>query len=458
MGNTTTKERKGGALSYSPGISNHSDLFGTRTSSRAFAGNLFSNGLIDNKRARKQEEKDRQREKHYSNLVVRYYETVDGGYLAPYGTYRSNLDYDTEIVRNMIINRRIAPFYTPLQDYEDSWTDEELLIILSQMSLHSIEKVNSDTEEDDIDNHKLHKSHNYQRRQEQKAKIRSLITICRELQEKEENKFLEAKQQKSREEGENPYLPSKDLMLRLYKEVCECPICFLYYPNNLNISRCCLQPICTECFVQIKRLDPHPPHEDVPLNEDSQSMPHTLISEPASCPYCAMKDFGVIYDLPHDLRVGIDGIEPNRYVLPSTSSGDSPGHLAKAFSQSNKRPRRKSLGPDALGVVTTDMIRTDWEQKLNSARNKLARKAATASAIHASSLIVDPIEDCSRRRQSLTDNYNTREAYNDDNLRNMEEKMIEEALRLSIKDEELRRKNIKEDSNSKDQSSSSLPE
>ena len=36
----------------------------------------------------------------------------------------------------------------------------------------------------------------------------------------------------------------------------------LYYPKHLNISRCCLQPICSECFVQIKRLDPHPPHDD----------------------------------------------------------------------------------------------------------------------------------------------------------------------------------------------------
>ena len=32
--------------------------------------------------------------------------------------------------------------------------------------------------------------------------------------------------------------------------------------QHLNISRCCLQPICSECFVQIKRLDPHPPHDD----------------------------------------------------------------------------------------------------------------------------------------------------------------------------------------------------
>lgn len=29
-----------------------------------------------------------------------------------------------------------------------------------------------------------------------------------------------------------------------------------YYPPLINTSRCCDQPICTECFVQIKRAEP----------------------------------------------------------------------------------------------------------------------------------------------------------------------------------------------------------
>lgn len=35
----------------------------------------------------------------------------------------------------------------------------------------------------------------------------------------------------------------------------ECPICFLWYPENINYCRCCHQPICTECFVEIKRSE-----------------------------------------------------------------------------------------------------------------------------------------------------------------------------------------------------------
>ncbi|CAO3588020.1 unnamed protein product [Absidia cylindrospora] len=63
----------------------------------------------------------------------------------------------------------------------------------------------------------------------------------------------------------------------LYADAVECPICFLYYPSNINYSKCCDQPICTECFVQIKRTDP-------------------LL--PPCCPFCVQPNFGIIYHLP----------------------------------------------------------------------------------------------------------------------------------------------------------------
>lgn len=46
-------------------------------------------------------------------------------------------------------------------------------------------------------------------------------------------------------------------------------------------TRCCDQPICTECFVQIKRAEPIPTH---------------LESEPAACPFCMETNFGGVYD------------------------------------------------------------------------------------------------------------------------------------------------------------------
>lgn len=93
------------------------------------------------------------------------------------------------------------------------------------------------------------------------------------------------------------------------------PYLLLYYPKYLNITRCCVQPICTECFVQIKRSDPHPPYDD--HDEDGANTPNStttpdsasvasnqtteplLVSEPAHCPYCMVTDFGVTFTPPH---------------------------------------------------------------------------------------------------------------------------------------------------------------
>jgi len=55
---------------------------------------------------------------------------------------------------------------------------------------------------------------------------------------------------------------------------------YSYYPPPLVHTRCCDQPICTECFVQIKRAEPDATH---------------LESEPAACPYCMEPNFGCVY-------------------------------------------------------------------------------------------------------------------------------------------------------------------
>ncbi|KAA8898155.1 hypothetical protein DIURU_005010 [Diutina rugosa] len=373
-------------------------------------------------------------------MIVRISENVDGGYLAPFGTYKSNLNYSTDVVRDLIIHRQLAPFYTPLQDYDPSWSDEELLIIVSQLPLHSIDLAYSEDEEDDIDNHKIHKSQNYYRRQESKAKLKALKERVKQLQRQEEAMMDEEKLKwRQKLAGDTSVrvsedVPNPDLMLTLYRRSGECPICFLYYPFPLNISRCCIQPIFTECFVQIRRLDPHPPHDD-PAGQDET--PHSLISEPANCPYCASPEFGVTYHPPTDISVGIGGrCKPGRFSKTTTggdecavASDDDSGHGSSTASPpaGSYGKRRESLSANAPGVITIDTIRPDWEQKLTSARSKLARKAATATAIHASNLLInDSGRGSSSSRQQ--------------NLVSVEERMIEEAMRLSIIDEEERKR------------------
>lgn len=413
MGNVPAKEGRSRSNSYSgSNIIYHEPL--SRGARRNTTASYLGHG--DLRRLKNSEDRERQRERHYMNLIVRLTENIDGGYLAPYGTYKLNLDYNTDIVKNLIIGRRLAPFYTPLLDFDESWLDDELYIILNQIPLHSIDAAYSEEEVDDIDNHKIHKSTNYYRRQELKARLKALIEKVKELQKEEEARFETLKASAG-----SPDVPSRDLLLRLYRNATECPICFLYYPNNFNITRCCRQPICTECFVQIKRLDPHPPHDDPAINNTSE-LPHTLISESANCPYCAVPDFGVTYEPPKDIQTGINSTKPSHYRAPLDSAILSSPEKESTLTVKHVAHRRSSVAADSPTVVTTDLIRPDWEQKLVSARNKLARKAATATAIHASNLIIPGEENRLETFQSV------------------EDRMLEQALRLSLLEEEERKR------------------
>lgn len=54
-------------------------------------------------------------------------ETVDFGFLTPQGVYTGPRDWNHNIVTQLIVDRRLAPFYRPLEDYEESWDDEQIL-------------------------------------------------------------------------------------------------------------------------------------------------------------------------------------------------------------------------------------------------------------------------------------------------------------------------------------------
>ena len=54
-------------------------------------------------------------------------ETVDFGFLTPHGVYTGPRDWNQQIVGQFIVERRIAPFYRPLEDYSDDWDDEQIL-------------------------------------------------------------------------------------------------------------------------------------------------------------------------------------------------------------------------------------------------------------------------------------------------------------------------------------------
>jgi len=213
-----------------------------------------------------------------------------------------------------------------------------------------------------------------------------------------------------------PHVNGQPVEAFLYKDASECPICFLYYPPYLNKTRCCDQPICSECFVQIKRPDPHPPeHADPsvppPTEEEQAETEGEYVSEPATCPFCKQLEFGVTYE-PPPFKRGLAYASQHRappFVKHSSamSSAMSLSPPTESAANANRR-RATSLSANAPQVISTDKIRPDWAKKLADARAHQARRAAAATALHNAAYVLGTGESSSsrfglgrRRRQNL---------------------------------------------------------
>ena len=189
----------------------------------------------------------------------------------------------------------------------------------------------------------------------------------------------------------------------LYKEGTECPLCLMYYPPYMNRTRCCDQLICSECFVQIKRPDPHYPehHDDeggVATPASNEEPTGELIMEPAKCPYCTQTDFGVTYE-PPPFRRGLTyafntpGLGAMGTAMSSSSSLNSSLSPMPPTSPTHaNRKRAQSLAANAPGVITTDRIRPEWTTKLNAARAQQHRRAAAADALHHAAFVMSSTE------------------------------------------------------------------
>ncbi|KDQ12307.1 hypothetical protein BOTBODRAFT_34594 [Botryobasidium botryosum FD-172 SS1] len=249
----------------------------------------------------------------------RHDDSVDLGALTPQGIYTGPQDWNQSVVAQLIIDRKLAPFYRPLEDYEEDWDDDRILAARKG-------------EPQPASDGNTTPPHHSSPRSASKSSARPATT---------RDRINEA---------------------QLYYKAVECPICFLYYPRNINRSRCCDQEICTECFVQIKRADPTPTN---------------LVSEPASCPYCVEPNFGIFYT-PPSWRVGIGSDQAASHHGPRPdlnrlgSSGTSTDVQGPSGSQ---KARRKSMSHTNFAVVTVDQIRPDWEDKLNAMKAVAARRA-----------------------------------------------------------------------------------
>ena len=149
-------------LGYSPdGIGNNSSsIAGRQRRSSSLVGSLLTGGtrrssflkgdtnnLYEPKAKSSSTEKNLAKQNHFLNLVVKFDETVDGGFLAPYGVHddEKKLDYNDKVVRQFIIDRKLQPFYIPLEDYDDyDYTDDcfinHILRILNDLKTFQVSK------------------------------------------------------------------------------------------------------------------------------------------------------------------------------------------------------------------------------------------------------------------------------------------------------------------------------
>ncbi|RKU43044.1 SNF1-interacting protein, variant 2 [Coniochaeta pulveracea] len=330
------------------------------------------------------------------------------------------------------IERKLAPFWRGLNDFDDNWTEPQIIAVARGLPVPPPDQTPPDelvprrpsTSESPFPTQNLnHLTVPMGRRTQSSASDRSAANASSSPPShgrasspfKPRGKALAAVLGGSSRNGSatdlvpreimlphDPFVNGQPLEVFLYKNATECPICFLTYPPYLNHTRCCDQPICSECFVQIKRPDPHYPeghgdHEnEANANPSSEEAAGQLVSEPACCPYCTQTDFGVTYEPPPFRRGLVYGSSPSNVGTMSTamsssssinSSALSPTAGPPATGQGNRR-RAQSLSANAPNVILTDKIRPDWFTKLQAARNHQARRAAAATALHTAAFLM----------------------------------------------------------------------
>ncbi|KAF7363292.1 hypothetical protein MSAN_00984400 [Mycena sanguinolenta] len=326
-----------------------------------------------------------------SSSSARHDDSVDYGQLVPQGVYTGPRDWNQSISAQLIIARRLAPFYRPLEDYDDSWDDDQILAARKPLP--------------DVDGE----------------------------QQPPPPPPPPAKASKRPGLLKEPAKPEATV----YRGAVECPICFLYYPPNINHSRCS-SPL---------------QHISFPSQQHVHTASRrTLVSSTLHPPW----------------RAGI-GNDGSHSPWTDSPKGSSPSIESSAPYPTHKR-RQKSFSADSPEVVLIDHIRPDWEAKLAAVRAAVTRRAnrriimrqvgdrlipvgVTSGRVHPltpeeAAQAEVPAEGTgsrrSRRRQQPPPNGNF-EQFMGMGGQELEELMIMEAMRLSLIDhEEQQRKEAEE--------------
>ncbi|CAJ2504628.1 Uu.00g120220.m01.CDS01 [Anthostomella pinea] len=360
-------------------------------------------------------------------------EHVDGGYLVTMGVYTASEDFNKPIVRQLQIDRKIAPFWRGLDDFNERWAEHQIIAAARGLDIPPADEVpehlipqpgpadSPRTSNPNLNNLTVPLGPRTLSASSDKTGSNPGSTLPSPTSPtapksssplKTQRKSLAAALNLSRNGSQaditpreinlphDPFVNGQPLEVFLYKDGIECPLCLMYYPPYLNRTRCCCQIICSECFVQIKRLDPHHPEHhgndngsEAPPEPDEHSGELTM--EPAKCPYCTQDEFGLTYE-PPPFRRGLSyassagGLGAMGTAMSSSSSLNSSSlspTSATPMSLANRR-RAQSLSANAPGVITTDRIRPDWSVKLAAARAQQRRRAAAADALHQAAFVM----------------------------------------------------------------------
>ncbi|CAK7218264.1 SNF1-interacting protein [Sporothrix bragantina] len=495
MGNVSTKEHRsgqGGAPDNGQSSQTHgSRPGGSRARGRSARGTDLggllgisgqsASGTPERRETRQEREARRLERERQARIVERERslreEHVDGGYLVTLGTYVGPEDFNKPIVRQLQIERRLAPFWRGLNDFSNTWTEYQLTAAArgldvpppdqpppesffsrpptsagsppksatgntlavpqtgpSSASLTGTSPTGQPASPPTVNAPGAPLAGTSSPAAVPPSPTATGATTPRGTNSssspfKPRAKALAAALSIASRNGSStdiapreirlphdPYVNGQPIEVFLYKDADECPICFLTYPPYLNHTRCCGQEICSECFVQIKRADPHYPegHGDNENGENAgaQGEEHQagqLISEPACCPFCQQPEFGVTYDPPPFRRglvhssgsmtsgVGAMGaaMSSNSSInsalsptaLLSPNSGSPPTTGGGAVTPVSRR-RAQSLSATAPNVITTDKIRPDWSSKLATQTAHIARRAAAATALHTAAFLM----------------------------------------------------------------------
>ncbi|KAH6692058.1 C2H2 zinc finger protein [Verticillium dahliae] len=339
-------------------------------------------------------------------------EHVDGGYLVTLGVYTGPEDFNKQVVRQLQLDRKIAPFWRGLDDKDDSWTEYQLVCAgraptpdsanTSSQNLANLTvpmgprslSVESDYSTSTANaGSALASPTTNPKRSSSPFKPRAKA-LAAALSGSSRNNSSANIAPREITLPHDPFVNGQLLEVFLYKDASECPICFMYYPPYLNRTRCCDQPICSECFVQIKRPEPHYPEHHGEPGEPGQPQapnpeqnPEMLISEPAACPYCQQSEFGVTYEAP-PFRRGLAHAMPPLSSHNTAMSSQSSLSSTMPGSPPTGRRRTQSLSANAPNVIATDRVRPDWSSKLAAQRAHQARRAAAATALHTAAFLI----------------------------------------------------------------------